>query len=116
MNMSAPCVLAVQQDSLIGRALASVLTSSKSELKLITYQAKDIGGLVAETSELKPDVVILGESTPLAEKESLGQLLVSFPTLRVIVVGEGNNWLHVFSKKDKLVTRQTDLLDVLCLE
>jgi chemotaxis response regulator CheB len=114
--MNTPCVLAVQQDSLIGRALTSVLLSSKSELKVITYQSKDIGGLVAETSELKPDVVILGESTPLAEKESLGQLLVSFPTLRVIVVGEGNNWLHVFSKKDKLVTRQSDLLDVLCLE
>ena len=114
--MSTPCVLAVQQDSLIGRALASVLMSSKSELKLITYQAKDIGGLVAETSLLKPDVVILGESTPLAANDSLGQLLMSFPTLRVIVVGEGNNWLHVFSKEDRLVTRQTDLLDVLCLD
>ena len=114
--MSAPCILAVQQDSLIGRALASVLMSSNSDLKLITYQAKDISGLVAETSELKPDVVILGESTPLAAKDSLVQLLMSFPALRVIVVGEGNNWLHVFSKKDKLVTSQTDLLDVLCLE
>ena len=111
--MNTPCVLAVQQDSLIGQALASVLLSSKSELKVITYQAKDIGGLVAETLELKPDVVILGESTPLAAKDSLGQLLTSFPTLRVIVVGEGNNWLHVFSKRDKLVTRQADLLDVL---
>jgi chemotaxis response regulator CheB len=114
--MSTPCVLAVQQDSLISRALASVLTNAKSELRVITYTAKDIGDLVAETSELKPDVVILGESTPLAAKDSLGQLLMSFPTLRVIVVGEGNNWLHVFSKKDKLVTRQTDLLDVLCLD
>jgi chemotaxis response regulator CheB len=116
MNMSVPCVLAVQHDSLIGRALMSVLISSNSELKVITYKSKDIGGLVAETTELKPDVVILGESTPLAAKDSLGQLLMSFPTLRVIVVGEGNNWLHVFSKRDKLVTRQADLLDVLCLE
>ena len=114
--MNTPCVLAVQQDSLIGRALASVLMSSNSDLKLITYQAKDISGLVAETSELKPDVVILGESTPLAAESSLGQLLMSFPSLRVIVVGEGSNWLHVFSKQDKLVTRQTDLLDVLCME
>ena len=114
--MNTPCVLAVQQDSLIGRALTSVLLSSKSELKVITYQSKDIGGLIVETSELKPDVVVLGESTPLAAKDSLGQLLMSFPALRVIVVGEGNNWLHVFSKKDKLVTRQSDLLDVLCLE
>ncbi len=114
--MSITCVLAVQQDSLIGRALTSVLVGSKSELKVITYKSEDIGGLVAETSELKPDVVILGESTPLAAKESLGQLLMSFPTLRVVVVGEGDNWLHVFSKRDKLVTRQTDLLDVLCLD
>ena len=61
--MSEPCVLAVQQDSLISRALASILSSSKTELKVITYQAKDIGGLVAETLEHKPDIVILGEST-----------------------------------------------------
>lgn len=66
--MSITCVLAVQQDSLIGRALTSVLVGSKSELKVITYKSEDIGGLVAETSELKPDVVILGESTPLAAK------------------------------------------------
>ena len=70
--MSTPCVLAVQQDSLISQVLASVLMSSKSELKVITYQAKDISGLVAETSELKPDVVILGESTPLADERFFG--------------------------------------------
>jgi chemotaxis response regulator CheB len=116
MNMSAPCILAVQQDSLISRALASVLLNAESELRVITYQAKDIGGMIAETSELKPDVVILGESAPLAAKDVLGHLLMSFPELRVIVVGEGNNWLHILSKKDKLVTRQTDLLDVLCLD
>ena len=73
-------------------------------------------GRVPEAIATRPDVVILGESTPLAAESSLGQLLMSFPSLRVIVVGEGSNWLHVFSKQDKLVTRQTDLLDVLCLE
>jgi chemotaxis response regulator CheB len=114
--MSAPCILAVQQDSLISRALVSILQKEKSDLKVFTYKAKDLDGLIAETSEIKPDVVILGETAPLAASNSLGSLLMSFPQLRVIVVGEGTNWMHIFSKRDKLVTRQTDLLDVLCLE
>jgi hypothetical protein len=112
--MITPCLLAVQQDSLIGKAMASILLRENSDLKMVTFHAKDLKGLIEETTELKPNVFILGESTPLAEQDILGPLLMSFPELKIILVSEGTNWLHIINKKDKLVTSQNDLLDVLC--
>jgi DNA-binding NarL/FixJ family response regulator len=106
----------MKEDSLLNRALASALESSNCELKIITSGANDLSSLIAETSKLKPDIVIIGESMPLAGKDVLGSLLMSYPEMRVVVVSEDSNWLHVFHKKDKLMTRNADLLDVLCLD
>jgi chemotaxis response regulator CheB len=103
----------MRQDSLLNRALASILMSSKSDLKIVTSEAKDVGGLIAEVANLKPDFVILGESMPIAAKDMLGHLLMSYSELRVIVVSEDTNWIHVFQKRDVLMTRWADLLDVL---
>jgi hypothetical protein len=36
--------------------------------------------------------------------------------MQVVVVSEDTNYLHIFHKKDMLITRQTDLLDVLCVD
>jgi len=114
--MSTPCVLAVQQDSLLDRALTGILKKSQSDLRVITFKANDVSGLIAETLGQKPDMVLLGESMALAAEDALFQLLMSFPSLRVIVVSDDTNWLHIFQKKDKLMTRQSDLLDVLCVD
>ncbi len=114
--MNATCVLVTNQDSMLNRAVKNLLTSSKCKLKIISSGAKDVHGLIAETSKVRPDIVILGESTPLARMDVLGNLLMSYPEMRVVVVSEESNWIHVFDKRDKLMTRQADLLDVLCLD
>lgn len=113
--MTNPRVLVMQKDSLLNQALANLLKNSECEIKVITSTASEAKGLIAETSELKPDIIILGESTPMAGKDVLGYLLMSNPEMQVVVVSEDSNYLHVFHKKDKLITRQTDLLDVLCV-
>ena len=109
-------VLVMQKESLLNQALANILKNSECEIKVITSSASEAKGLIAETSELKPDIVILGESTPMAGKEVLGYLLMSSPEMQVVVVSEDTNYLHIFHKKDMLITRQTDLLDVLCVD
>jgi chemotaxis response regulator CheB len=113
--MNTTCVLVTKQDSMINRALTDLLQSSDCELKIITSGANDVHALIAETSKLKPDIVILGESSPLARMDVLGNLLMSYPEMRVVVVSEETNWLHIFDKKDKLMARNSDLLDVLCV-
>jgi chemotaxis response regulator CheB len=110
--MGITCILAVQQHSLMNQALTSALLSSVSEHKVFTSTANSLEALITEISELKPDVVLLGEAMPLAAENTLAHLLMCFAELRVIVVSEDTNWLHIFHKKDMLLTRQSDLLDI----
>ena len=114
--MNTTCILVTKQDSMLNRAITDLLQSSDCKLKIITSGANDVHELIAETSKIKPDVVILGESTPLARMDVLGNLLMSYPEMRVVVVSEESNWLHIFDKRDKLMTRNADLLDALCVE
>jgi DNA-binding NarL/FixJ family response regulator len=107
-------ILIMKQDSLLNHALATLIKNSECNLNMITSDENDIRALLAETSELKPDVVILGESTALARKDVLGDLLMTNPEIQVITISEDTNWIHVFQKKDQLMTRQSDLLDLLC--
>jgi len=110
--MSIKCILAIQEHSLMNQALVTALLTADEEHSVVTSTADSVEKLVTEISELKPSVVLLGEATPLAAKDTLAHLLMCFPELHVIVVSEDTNWLHVFHKKDLLLTRQSDLLDI----
>ncbi len=109
--MGITCLIAVPNNTLLDRALASVILSGSSEIKLVTSIARNLQELVSEISDLRADVVILSESMPLAAKETLISLLMSFTELRLVVVSEDTNWLHVFHKKDILMTQQSDFKD-----
>lgn len=109
--MSITCLIAVPNNTLLDRALASVILSGNSEIKLVTSVASTLTELVSEISDLRADIVIVSESMPLAAKDALISLLMSFTELRLIVVSEDTNWLHVFHKKDMLMTRQSDFKD-----
>lgn len=106
--MSVTCLLAVPNNTLLDRALGSVIMNGSSEVRLVTSAARNLAELVSEISDLKADVVVLAESMPLAAKDALISLLMSFTELRLIVVSEDTNWLHVFHKKDILMTQQSD--------
>jgi hypothetical protein len=111
--MASTCVLITQQAELLDRALASMLLSSTTKHELVTSTAQTLDELMVEISDLMPNVIVLGESTPLAARDTLAPLLMAYPELRVIVISEDTNWLHIFHKKDLLLTRQSDLLDII---
>ncbi len=117
--MNITVLLAIPNNTLLDRALASIILSGSAEVKLITSVAKSLSELVAEIEDMKVDIIILAESMPLASKENLVSLLMSFTELRIVIVSEDTNWLHIFHKKDQLMKKQEDLLDVLyfdCLD
>lgn len=117
--MSINCLLAIPDNTLLDRALDSIISSGETEVKLVTSAARNLAELIIEISDLKADIVVMAESLPMAAKEALIGLLMSFTELRIMVVSEDTNWLHVFHKKDILMTRQTDLKNSLyfdCLD
>jgi hypothetical protein len=117
--VSINCLLAIPDNTLLDRALDSIISSGETEVKLVTSAARNLAELIIEISDLKADIVVMAESLPMAAKEALIGLLMSFTELRIMVVSEDTNWLHVFHKKDILMTRQTDLKNSLyfdCLD
>lgn len=117
--MNITVLLAIPDNTLLDRALASIIVGGSPEVKVVTSGAKNLNELVSEISDMHIDIVIMAESMPLAAKDILLSVLMSFTELRIVVVSEDTNWLHIFHKKDQLMSRQADLLDVLyfdCLD
>jgi len=109
--MKTPRVLILQDNSLLSHALKSILRGSGvHQLKMVTSEAKDFTNLVLDISELDPDYVLLEESALAASKNQLIDLLKIYPGLRVIVISEESNLLHIYQNRDMLLTRPEDLL------
>jgi chemotaxis response regulator CheB len=112
LNKKKPCVLVMKNDSLLKRAVVSLVISG-CELDVVVSEAADFHELTGDVAKLQPDIVLLGESMPWAAKESLSNLLMTCTRLKVIVASEDSNWLHVFNKEDKLLTGLNDLISVI---
>ncbi len=107
-----PCVLVMKTDVLLKRVAISLM-DLEQELEVVVSEAIDLTDLEMDVSKINPDVVLFGESHPVAAKATLTQLLFSHPRLRVVIVSEKSNWLHIFDKEDKLMTSLDDLLTVI---
>jgi hypothetical protein len=107
-------VLILQENSLLTQALASVFRGAgNGQFRMVTSAAEDFQALVMDISELDPDYILLEESTPLASKNMLVDLLTFHPGLQVIVISKDSNWLHIYQKKNILLTKPEDLLTAL---
>ena len=106
------CILVHKSDVLLKRAVLSLMNLEK-ELEIVVSEAVDINELATDVSKINPNVVLFSESQPMAAKEALMQLLVSHPKIRVVIVSVNSNWLHIYDKEDKLLTRLEDLLTVI---
>ncbi len=113
--MNVQRVLVMKQNSLLNQALTALLKRADCEFQVIKSRANEPTSLIAETSKLKPDIVILGEANSLAREDTVGHLLILNEKIKVVIVSEDTNWIHIFHKKDMLMTQQTDLLDALCV-
>ncbi len=110
--MKTPCILVLEQDFLIKRALASAMGLGY-DLEVVVSEAGNAQGLADEVAKLQPDVFVLGESISFATDASLSLLHSVHPALKVVVVSEHNNWLHIFRGEDVLLTSLADLVDTI---
>jgi DNA-binding NarL/FixJ family response regulator len=66
-----------------------------------------------EIELFRPSVVILDESSLSTDFPFLYEILKKYPHLRVIVVDEGDNLIHIFDKRVIMVAQSADLIDVI---
>jgi len=112
ISTKTPCVLVMKADVLIKRAFVSLMTLG-GEFEVVVSEAIDVSELAEDISKTKPDVVLFSLSIPLARLDSLSQVLIRHPGLKVVVVSEESNWLHIFKHEDKLLASLDDLLPII---
>ena len=101
--MNSPCVLVMKNDWLMKRALSSVLQDDETDFQVCISEAIEVNELRAEIMRLNAGVVFIGETTSLAANGCISQLLTAQPNLKVIVVSEDSNWVHIFRREDRLL-------------
>lgn len=106
--MKLPCILVMKEDSLLKRAIVS-LAQTGCDLDVVVSEANGLDEFTDDVFQIQPDAVLLGESMPMARREALSHLLMVHPRLRLIVVSEDSNWMHIFKKEDRLLTGLNDL-------
>jgi DNA-binding NarL/FixJ family response regulator len=107
-------VLVFRGENLLAAGVESLLAREDDLLVLgVTNICEDGFSFEYEIELFHPSVVILDESSLAADFSFLYAILKKYPHLRVIVVDEGDNMVHIFDKQAIMVARSTDLVDVI---
>jgi len=103
-------VLVVQCEHLLAGGIARLL-DQENDIRVVDKTFTTEAMLVDEIVNSKPSVVVINESLEFADVPTLLGVLKTCPDLRLIVVNEKKNLIHVYDKHDLTITRVADLLD-----
>lgn len=106
------CLLVSENESPLNMALDRLLSSNPG-INVVKWRPTNYQGLIDEICKLKAQLVVLDEFSELAAQNSLTQLLMYHPTMRVIVVQHSTNQLHVFRKDEVMLQSSSDLLAII---
>jgi DNA-binding NarL/FixJ family response regulator len=107
-------VLVFRGENLLAAGVESLLTREDDLLVLGVANNCDDGFSFEHEIELfHPSVVILEESSLSADFSFIYEVLKKYPRVRVIVVDEGDNLVHILDKRAITVVQSTDLIEVI---
>jgi hypothetical protein len=106
------CLLIIDRDSPLNFALEMLLVPS-SGINAVKSNAQDLQGIVNEVCKLKSPVVIVEDSATPTDDDSLAQLLMSNPDLKIIVVLKDSNYVHIFRKDELLIQNASEFLEII---
>lgn len=107
-------VLVFRGENLLAAGVENLLAREDDLLVLSATEIGEDGFSFEHEIELfHPSVVILDESSLSTDFPFLYEILKKYPHLRVIVVDEGDNLVHIFDKRVIMVAQSTDLIDVI---
>ncbi len=109
--MNTQLILICTLGSVIGLAVESLL-SGETGLDFIKVPGEDRCGLLQAVAQHQPGTVILDDAIILEDSDVLVSLLTGFPEMRVVGVSGEDNWLHLFSRQDILVSQAIDFTRV----
>jgi DNA-binding NarL/FixJ family response regulator len=107
-------VLVFRGENLLAAGVENLLAREDDLLVLgVTNIYEDGFSFEHEIELFHPTVVILDESSLSTDFPFLYEILKKYPQLRVIVVDEGDNMVHIFDKQVIMVAQSNDLIDVI---
>ena len=113
--MEKHCFLASARNSLFKQLVASLLIDLTDDLKLHESKAIEVRALLDEIAEVKPDMVLLDETSPFVENSLLVLLLITNPGLPVIVINEDSNLMHIVRRETQILSSSNDLIEAINL-
>ena len=110
--MSTNCLLVIEEDSPLNFAL-EMLFSSDAGIKAVKSEARTFQEFVEEACRSKTQVVLLEDAAAPGERNTLTQLLMSTPPLKIIVILRDSNYIHVFRKEEILIQSSAELIEAI---
>ena len=102
-------ILVINSEDLLSGGVVSLLRREE-DFEIVTKDIPDKSALASEIEGLKPDAVLINESFLFTYPASVLHLLQEFPELRVIVLDENQNLLHIYKTREVVVERSLDLI------
>ena len=110
--MSTDCLLVIEKDSPLNFAMEMLLVPDTG-INAVNSKASNFQGVVDEVFNMSSQVVILEDSVTPTEEDSLAQLLISKPDLKIIVILRNSNYVHIFRKEEILIESSSELLEII---
>jgi hypothetical protein len=103
-------VLLITGKDLITNGIASLLKKVK-DIDLLIKSFDNMSQLIKEINIFHPQVVILNDSLEFAMPSCVFWLLSKFPDLRILVIDDKKNLIHVYEKQEVIVTNGGALIE-----
>jgi chemotaxis response regulator CheB len=102
-------VLVIQSKHLLAAGILSLL-NREMDLSVFDAICNDEIALLEHIKDIKPAVLVMDESSQLTDNFSFISLLNDSPDLRVIVIDERKNRMHIYEMQELEVGRAADLV------
>jgi DNA-binding NarL/FixJ family response regulator len=105
-------ILLFQSDLLLLAGIESLL-AREMDLNISTITLDDEVQLIHVIEKYDPQVVVMDERLALSRFSLLFDLFKGFPELRVMVVDDKENLLHIYDKHEVMVRQGKDLVSAI---
>lgn len=102
-------VFVVQSERLLAEGILHLL-NRENDIKVFNAMCDDAVLLFKKIQEIKPSVLVLEECSELTDHPTFLSLFNGFPDMRVIVIDENENRMHVYRMQEIAIERSADLV------